>query len=139
MYHSLYGFPRQWFQKNVYRKSGLQYQKSNTYFWQNVMNGELISLSSPANFTPRAICQVVKDIRSSQRIVISRAQISKARLRSVNKTRWRRQGKDRDTTSTVVCHFVQGMADSIQSFPFTDYLKHRKIHFSFTRPTAREL
>ena len=66
-------------------------------------------------------------IRSSQRIFISRAQISKARLRSVNKTRWRRQGKDRGTTSIVVCHFVQGMADLIQSFPFTDYLKHRKI------------
>ena len=40
----------------------LQYQKSNTSYWQNVMNGELISLSSPANFTPGAICQVVEDI-----------------------------------------------------------------------------
>ena len=40
----------------------LQYQKSNTSYWQNVMNGELISLSSAANFTPGAICQVVEDI-----------------------------------------------------------------------------
>nr|XP_022321424.1 carboxyl-terminal PDZ ligand of neuronal nitric oxide synthase protein-like [Crassostrea virginica]XP_022321426.1 carboxyl-terminal PDZ ligand of neuronal nitric oxide synthase protein-like [Crassostrea virginica] len=40
----------------------LQYQKSNTSYWQNVMNGELISLNSPANFTPGAICQVVEDI-----------------------------------------------------------------------------
>ncbi|XP_078323262.1 uncharacterized protein LOC144622466 [Crassostrea virginica] len=40
----------------------LPYQKFNTSYWQNVMNGELISLSSPANFTPGAICQVVEDI-----------------------------------------------------------------------------
>ena len=30
----------------------LQYQKSNPSYWQNVMNGELIYLSSPANFNP---------------------------------------------------------------------------------------
>ena len=35
----------------------LQYQKSNTSYWQNVMNDEL-------NFTPGAICQVVEDIPS---------------------------------------------------------------------------
>ena len=40
----------------------LQYQKPNTSSWQNVMSGELISLSSPANLTPGAICQVVEDI-----------------------------------------------------------------------------
>lgn len=40
----------------------LQYQNSNTSYWQNVLNGELISLSSPSSFAPGTICHVVEDI-----------------------------------------------------------------------------
>jgi hypothetical protein len=38
----------------------LQFQKSTTSYWQNVVNGELISLSTPTDFG--TICQVVEDI-----------------------------------------------------------------------------
>lgn len=40
----------------------VQYQNSNTSYWQNVLNGELISLSSPSSFAPGTICHVVEDI-----------------------------------------------------------------------------
>lgn len=40
----------------------VQYQNSNTSYWQNVLNGELISLSSPSSFVPGTICHVVEDI-----------------------------------------------------------------------------
>ncbi|XP_048777066.2 carboxyl-terminal PDZ ligand of neuronal nitric oxide synthase protein-like isoform X2 [Ostrea edulis] len=38
----------------------LQFQKSNTPYWHNILNGELISLSAPTDFG--TICQVVEDI-----------------------------------------------------------------------------
>lgn len=38
----------------------VQYQNSNTSYWQNVLNGELISLSSPSSFAPGTICHVVE-------------------------------------------------------------------------------
>lgn len=40
----------------------LAVQYHNTSYWQNVMNGELISLSSPSSFAPGTICHVVEDI-----------------------------------------------------------------------------
>lgn len=40
----------------------VQYQNSNTSYWQNVLNGKLISLSSPSSFAPGTICHVVEDI-----------------------------------------------------------------------------
>ncbi|XP_062593117.1 carboxyl-terminal PDZ ligand of neuronal nitric oxide synthase protein-like [Saccostrea cucullata] len=48
--------------KEMSTENLVQFQKSNTSYWQNVLNGELISLSSPTDFAPGTICQVVEDI-----------------------------------------------------------------------------
>ena len=62
MCHSLYGFPEQWSQGNVYRKPDLTISEVEYVLLAERVEWRTDLFSSPPNFTRGAICQVVEDI-----------------------------------------------------------------------------